>query len=566
MKPIRYHISLLASAAVLLTGITVSAQSIDTEVKIRYEETPRLTELNKLTLTPAMNIPKTQAAVLSYSTRNPSITLPGSITTLDPAGYADTIYSSPYRGYAALGFMPRFNLGASAGYKILNTDHTRLNAFLQYDGTSYKPSGWENTIRRNTATLGASLHQAVGKYSFLDAGLDYTYAGFNNPSVTDINQTANRLNLSALWSMTRSKWAYGFGAGYHFFNYAKSYKSSLDAQRENNVTARAFIGGKLNQNSSMGLTADVSYLYNPLGVARDQFHESKYFTSDGGWSTTLIKLTPSYSLTTGHFSLNLGVNLDITAGHDKGFHISPDVNASWAPSAMLKVFLLARGGVHQNSIASVFDITPYSSPNCTYGNSYIPVDAELGVTFGAWRGLYAQISATFAKANSWLTPIVHNDRELFFTTIDMRGFKLRAEIGYKFRDIAEISARLEHVPGSRIDRGYYLWRDNASTVAGATLTVRPIPSLDIDLGWEYRGNRSMPSIEPSESSETPSCILTGPHSLRSVNSFNAGALYRITPQWSAFLRGENLFNHQYDLIGFIPAQGRTGLLGVTYKF
>ena len=130
MKPTRHNISLLLAAAAALVTTYQAAAQIDTEVKIRYEETPRLTELNKLRLTPVLSLPKTEQASLPFSSTNPSVTLPGNIATLDPAGYADTIYASPYRGYASIGFMPRFNLGASAGYNILNTDHTRLNAYF----------------------------------------------------------------------------------------------------------------------------------------------------------------------------------------------------------------------------------------------------------------------------------------------------------------------------------------------------------------------------------------------------------------------------------------------------
>ena len=55
-------------------------------------------------------------------------------------------------------------------------------------------------------------------------------------------------------------------------------------------------------------------------------------------------------------------------------------------------------------------------------------------------------------------------------------------------------------------------------------------------------------------------------SLGIISNLKAGALYRITPQWSAFLRGENLLNRKTLLIGGMPGQGITGLVGATYKF
>ncbi len=107
-----------------------------------------------------------------------------------------------------------------------------------------------------------------------------------------------------------------------------------------------------------------------------------------------------------------------------------------------------------------------------------------------------------------------------------------------------------------------MWRDRAKTVVNADLRVTPIERLDVTLGWEYRGNRASMARYISDAGESE--VLRT--SLGSVSNINAGALYRITPRWSVFLKGENLLNRHYTLIGGMPAQGITGLAGVTYKF
>ena len=89
----------------------------------------------------------------------------------------------------------------------------------------------------------------------------------------------------------------------------------------------------------------------------------------------------------------------------------------------------------------------------------------------------------------------------------------------------------------------------------ADLRVTPVAPLDIFAGWEYRGGRSQ------------ICPHTGiKQSLGLVSNLKVGALYRITPQWSTFVRGENLMCRRYLLIGGVPAQSITGLIGATYKF
>ncbi|MDE6051784.1 MAG: TonB-dependent receptor, partial [Paramuribaculum sp.] len=143
----------------------------------------------------------------------------------------------------------------------------------------------------------------------------------------------------------------------------------------------------------------------------------------------------------------------------------------------------------------------------------------------------------------------------------LSGMKFMFKAGYAFRQWAEINASLEMAPNSKETRGYYLWRDRAKTVVNADLTVRPISDLEINLEWNFRSGR-----HTTADMRTDNGLEAYRISLGTLNSFNAGALYRITPQWSVFLRGENLFNHQSALIGLVPDQSRTGLAGVTYKF
>lgn len=546
-KIIRRHILLLVSATAMLTAAKAAAQ-INTEVEIRYEETPTLRELNKLTLTPTMTLPKISGGSLAYSTRNPSITLPGTISTLDPAGYADTLYSSPYRGYAALGFMPRFNLGASAGYKICNTDRTRLNAYLQYDGTSYKPKSYQKTISQNTATLGAALHQALGRESFLDAGIDYTHSGYNfyqRLANSDTDQSINRLNLSALWSASSAKDNYGIGIGYRYFNYGYNYGGS-PSPHENNLRANAFFSRNLSSTSKIRARADFSYLTTPL-LSR----------ADNAYSRSVLGLGVNYLFDYRKIRFDIGLKAELAMTGGFKAHIAPNLQATWSPDKPFKLYLKATGGMRDNSLSTLYESSRFSPCFLAYDYSNIPLDTEIGITLGSWHGLWAQASFSYAKANDWLLPVGQAYGRMVYQSFDLNGFKVRAEAGYRYRDIGELSASWEMAPKNDATHAYYLWLDRSKTVVGASLTIHPITALDINIDWQLRTGRRMRYGTLTESVDMP---------LGNINSLSAGALYRITPQWSVLLRGENLTGHQYDLIGFIPGQGRTGLAGVTYKF
>ena len=563
MKPTRHNISLLLAAAAALVTTYQAAAQIDTEVKIRYEETPRLTELNKLRLTPVLSLPKTEQASLPFSSTNPSVTLPGNIATLDPAGYADTIYASPYRGYASIGFMPRFNLGASAGYNILNTDHTRLNAYFQYDGTSYRPDEMPKAIKQNTFTLGANVHQAVGKHSFIDAALDYTYSNYNTPLFDFERQSVNRFNASALWTYSTDNSVFGLGASYRRFSYGEAfYKPNYDDELDPNedmVNGHLFYCTTFNRNYSLRMNVDITHLGTSLRIPTRTVFGQPGFDK---FSSTILRAAPAFRITYSKSLLvDLGVGFEYDFGYADRFSISPDVQVTWLPSRFFKLWGKATGGLRQNSMSTLYEVSRFSPAWRAFETSNIPVDAEVGLTLGAWRGLYAQASATFARANDWLMPYIGSSEGVTYKACDLSGMKFMFKAGYAFRHWAEINASLEMAPNSKETRGYYLWRDRAKTVVNADLTVRPISDLEINLEWNFRSGR-----HTTADMRTDNGLEAYRISLGTLNSFNAGALYRITPQWSVFLRGENLFNHQSALIGLVPDQGRTGLAGVTYKF
>lgn len=594
MTNITRHLAICALLSA--TSFAASAQDLSTEVEIRYQETPELRETNKLSLTPSVTLPKERAAGLAFSSRALRVAVPGTINTLEPAAYADSIYTSPYRGYAAVGFMPKFNLGVSAGYKILDTDHTRLNAWLQYDGTAYKgepmhaltgfdadnkpvfSTAFPDKIytRRNTATLGLNLHQAAGRESFIDAGIDYTFDRFNMPVYRSlVNQNANRVNVSVLWSLTHGDYNYGLGGRFHHFGFsnrmgyqtfnlegsgpgAQTSFSDITPVRENRFEINGYFAGKILGARSAGIGVDFSYINNPNN--HTPYPNTPFAVRERSFHQALITLTPNYRFGIDNLDFDLGVRIDLGLNAGKVFHIAPQASVTWHPGEIVKVYGKATGGQWQNTAASLFDVTPYALPFTSWRNSNVPVEAEAGVNIGLWRGFYAEIAASFAIADDWLMPLMAGDMATVFEPVDLKGYKLHAAAGYNYRNIADLKVSYEKAP-SKHKRGWYLWRDRASSVISADLKVTPVSFIDINVGWQYRGGRKMFGPQLPVADHTGDYI-----SLRSVNNLSAGALYRITSQWSAFVKGENLLNRHSYLFGGMPAQGITGLAGVTYKF
>lgn len=135
---INHTIRLTAIAVISAAATaTTAAQQLNKEITVEREVVPIQREATRLGFTPSVSLPPLAMERLSPSTRAITSRVPAGIVVLDPAAWADSIYISPYRGYASIGFMPLYNAMLSAGYRIVDNSTTRVGAWLQYDGTVY---------------------------------------------------------------------------------------------------------------------------------------------------------------------------------------------------------------------------------------------------------------------------------------------------------------------------------------------------------------------------------------------------------------------------------------------
>ena len=554
----------------LLCGASASAQQLTTRIRGEYADSIVIPPTNRLPFTPAL--PPTPAGgqkYLSYSLQSLSVAVPSSYATLEPAAIADTLATISSRGYARLGLMSIFNVDASAGYKILDTDRTRLSAWLQYDASAYRgsysrdPGFGSRFVHNHAATVGTTLHRAVGRESFIDAGLDYTY-GRNtvgaitatNPYATD-GRTTGRLNASALWTQRHRGLDFGVGADYHYLHIANPV---IAVPNENRIGGTAFIKGAFAGSSAAGLTATVSYQNYTSSVDRP---------ADALWpaavskSNTLLTLNPYYRLDMQNIHLDLGAKVNLTFGAGKLFHIAPDVKAVWVPASVVKIYGSATGGVSQNTLSAMLDAAPYLTPAAGARPSNIPFEVTVGATVGSWHGLYANIFASYSHANDWLMPLQDPKAGYCsFSTVDLKGYRLHLSAGYSFKDIATVEAYIEKAPGKQT-RGYYLWMDRATSVAGADLTVRPIRPLSVTVGWDFRSGRSATTIDALSASAPATAEL---RSLGTISKLRASASYAVTKKLTVEGSIDNILNRSFMLPGLIPGQGITGLIGASYQF
>ncbi|MDE5786614.1 MAG: hypothetical protein K2H98_08795, partial [Duncaniella sp.] len=219
MKP--YILTIAAAAA----AMTATAQGLHQEVEVEREITPTETEATRYHILPEVVLPAVTPVKLTLSDRAVTAPVRPSFSHLSPVASTKGIDGDNFPGYVRAGIFPLFNADVSAGYRILNTDHTRLGAWLQYTGHVYRrdiPSadGDRRYWRDHSVAGGADIHQTVGRSGVIDAGAAYAYDRYNmyNQNLPDgaystFNQWVHRFNADATYTVGSESFA--FSAGLH---------------------------------------------------------------------------------------------------------------------------------------------------------------------------------------------------------------------------------------------------------------------------------------------------------------------------------------------------------------
>jgi hypothetical protein len=599
----KLYISLI-SAAVLASATPTMAQDLKKDVIIEREVEPAVRAATRLsTVSPSILSPKVEKRKLLLSEYTGTGKLNCQLAMLEPAAYADTFAVSPYRGYAALGYFPAFNLGASLGYRFVNTEHTKLGAWLQYDGNSYKSErqvsadlGIINgvnsvdgvqkwTLKRHTFTLGAEFEHDF-RIGLLGIDFDYTHDYTTQPNLDNgFTQNTNKVDFGINWQAKSHSLPWHVGLTANYFGFGKSLPTDCvignwSASTPDPVHEFIFgINGSIDKEfdeQSIGLDVDARFqnlnaLRYPVPTVQNALAIPN-LVDFGSATLGITSLKPHYTYNNGNFSADLGVKVDLSTGGERtGVYFSPDVKLAYAATSQFAIYAKVDGGKELNSLAELYDDSQFMSSAYSYERSEVPFDAKVGINVGPVSGFTAELWLGYSQAKNWLMPasFEYANRALeFFLPTTVKGFRYGARIGWQYNDVFKIHAQAEGAPTGE-EKGYYKWRDNARWVINAGFTVSPIKPLDINVDWNLRTSRHLFAATTKAQTIGAADIAywsIEEESLGKANSLDISARYRITDAFSAFVNVENLLSYHWNLTSELQNQGIHGLFGVTYKF
>ena len=575
--------AILSSLFALFFSGSVMGQELHKDITVEQEITPSRREASRIAVLPTVTLSPVRASSLAYSNKVVTTRVPNSFARLDPVAWGDKIYTSPYRGYFDFGIGgPLFMGDISAGYRIVDREKTRLNLWGQYNGDVYKRTG--TTWHDHTASLGLDLRQTVGSSSSLEAGLDYTY-GFHDMAAFEggrFSQSTSRVNASVSLSGRHSGFDYEAGLRYGHFGYYNPHFPVLkpvaegitdpyngyEPARQNLLGVT--LGGRLETGVTSHVGVDLSADFLATGrhyVATLPFYDEAA-TLMRSRTTGLVTVTPYFENRTSATTLRIGADVDFAVNSGKTIRVAPDVTFAWHGLQILGIELKAYGGSTLNTLASLYDISPYMNGSLAYRPSHMPYAFDAKVAFGPFFGGTIELFGGSAKADDQLMPVAGGIYPAggVWESVDIKGYRYGARIGYDNGRTFAVSASYEGAP-SKWNRAWYDNCDRARHIAAADLKVRPVDKLTVTLGYEFRGGRACYMYAPETVDMAGFDIYPLTRvSLGAVSNLKLGAGYAATDRLTLFVHGENLLGRKSYYIGGRPVQSANGMIGAALKF
>lgn len=586
-----FHATVLTLLAAALP-VTLQAQTLSKDITVDHEIVPEIREAVMPWSAPVLTLPQITRDKLDPAYNGVGVKISPTRSLLPPIATGSLFDARKTRGYVAAGYFPTYNLGVSAGYRLVDKSATSLDAFLQFDGRNYKSytpfiaigndMKWHNS--RNTLDLGLNLNHTLtpGK-QWLNATLLFTHDRFSELSRTKEdylslathNRHTNRLMANISWERQDGEISAHAGATFDLFDQSTPhlidyYRAIEPIAPEANRQIRYAVEGSaakvMSGSTKAGLDASFSLLTNTrnhttgstlnslipsMDLSLLQFQLLTYpgEKAANNYTTGLFTLRPYYTVSSGRLDLTVGARVDFTFNSGKFFHIAPDVNLGWRPADMLSIGVRFGGGEWQNTLVNTTAINYLAVQWLSYRNSHIPITGGATLTVGPLKGVALELTADFARANDWLMPTM-SDISSLFVPVNMRGWKFGAALTYNGGNVMRARASYEFTPGNSLEHGWWMWADRSRRRVSAELAFTPIKPLEIDLSWSLSTGRKIGDN----------------YSLRAASSLDLGARWSFTKRLSVFLRGENLLNRSYFTVASLPAQKIHGLVGVTYKF
>ncbi|MDT0678282.1 TonB-dependent receptor [Autumnicola musiva] len=312
-------------------------------------------------------------------------------------------------------------------------------------------------------------------------------------------------------------------------------------------------------------------------IVNGSFDEAFYGGDGYNYSFMNFGINPGLLILRDNLTLNLGIafyySLD-TENSDNNFYLYPKITAGYRLSDLLTAYGGIEGGLEQNTNYDFFQDNPYVSPTLGIQPTDTEYDAYVGAKgrltnslgYNARVSYSSQFNKAMYRRNPYAIGVTEEDYaygnsfEMIYD--DVNTFSFYGELNVDVNRNFTLTANAEYFSYSTEEEAeaWNLPELTAALTADYQITEKWYTGANIFYRGERKDLARTVITNPTNPEQNEVVTLDGYFDL------NTHLGYRFNEQLSAFVKGSNLLNNNYERWINFPVQGVQFLAGATYKF
>jgi len=572
----KYYLSLLFVLIVMFSFQNIESQtsqsrsqdSIDTQlVTIVKPYTPKISDAFKLKQSPGISISNKSLKSVKYTI----FSIPVASTFIPAKGNSLGIVRARknklFQNYASLGIG---NYGTVLGNLYLNHKISRgeaLGGYMEHhssqggiDGIQLEDTFSNNKVQVNyTKALKAFVWNTDVAYE--RQLINWYGLPFITLAPIDSKQVYSALSLSSDVQFTKGVFQMG---GIDFQRFSDAYSSQeYRLKAESSLQFNVF---------NQSITSDLSIDY-----LNGKFNQSDLIPERNNYGNTLFSVAPSYKYSKGDLAVSFGLRAAFLTDSNRNvnkFYIYPNIEAIFSVvNSILIAYASLKGGLDQNSYSDFAQINPFISPTIEIRSSSTPYELIFGTKGKLSQSIAYDLNGSYSKQNN--KALFRSNTIMNLSSLTNYNQGNSFGIVYDDVDIFNASGTLEfdmtQKLNMRLKGNLYKYTSDLEPTAWNLPDFEASLFLDYKISdkWLFGGNLfyygSRQDTTHFEGLLIPDTI-TANQSLDAFLDANVQFDYKISTQWGAFLKVNNMTNANYKRWNHYSVQGFQILGGASYKF
>lgn len=306
-----------------------------------------------------------------------------------------------------------------------------------------------------------------------------------------------------------------------------------------------------------------------LDVVSGSFDQDN-FSLQAAYQLINFGIQPNINLSYNEIDFRIGASAYISSDSENSetnFFVYPNLLASYQfKDYGISVYGGVSGGLVQNTYHQASDINPFVSPLLAIS----PTNEQYNVYVGAQGNFTSQLSYELkASYNSEQDKPLFQNSLVISNSTNQANFGFNNSFNYVYADLntGTISGSLKYSLSTVFELSFTA---NAFTyTTSGTDEAWNLPQLSAVLNGNYQLNDKLSfdtHIFYTGSRKDFDAFNNTVADLDGFLDLNIGAIYNITKNWNAFIKGKNLTSQSYERWLNFPVQSAQGLIGVRYLF